>query len=220
MKKKMVVFDLDGTLLDTLRDINGAINYGLSLYSIPPLSLLETRSIIGRGLRNATESAVLKSGIIIEEEEINLMYEMIISYYNNHPSIYSSFYSGIEELLKKLEENGVRMAILSNKKDEIVQKIVKDKLSSFSFSSIIGQTNRFPLKPNPSSLFYIIEKEKLEREDVIYIGDSEVDYNLSTNADVDSLIVSYGFRSREELENSGVKTIVNTTSEIEKILFS
>lgn len=220
MKKKMVVFDLDGTLLNTLRDINSALNYGLSLYSIPPLSLFETRSIIGRGLRNATEAAILKSGVRIEDEEVDLMYEMIISYYNNHPSTYSSFYPGIEELLKRIEENGMKMAILSNKKDEIVQKIVKDKLSAFSFSSVIGQTNRFPLKPNPSSLFYIIEKEKMKKEDVIYIGDSEVDYSLSKNANVDSIIVSYGFRSREELENSGVETIVDTTLETEKILFS
>lgn len=216
----MVVFDLDGTLLNTLRDINSALNYGLSLYSIQPLSLKETRSLIGRGLRNATESAVQKSGVIIEDEEIDLMYEMIISYYNNHPSIYSSFYPEIEELLKRIEDNGMKMAILSNKKDEIVQKIVKEKLSSFTFSFVMGQTNRFPLKPNPSSLFYMIEKEKLKKEDILYIGDSEVDYTLSKNANVDSIIVSYGFRSREELKNSGVETIVDTTLEIEKILFS
>lgn len=220
MKKKMVVFDLDGTLLNTLRDINSALNYGLSLYSIPPLSLIETRSLIGRGLRNATESAVQKSGVIIEEEELALMYEMIISYYNNHPSPYSSFYLGIEELLKRIEDNGIKMAILSNKKDEIVQKIVKEKLSSFTFSSVLGQSNRFPLKPNPTSLFYIIEKENLKKEDVVYIGDSEVDYALSKNANVDSIIVSYGFRNREELEKSGIENIVDSALEIEEILFS
>lgn len=220
MKKKMVVFDLDGTLLNTLRDINSALNYGLSLYSIQPLSLIETRSLIGRGLRNATESAVLKSGVRIEEEELTLMYEMIISYYNNHPSPYSSFYPGIEELLKRAEESGLKIAILSNKKDEIVQKIVKEKLSSFTFSSVLGQSNRFPLKPNPTSLFYIIEKENLKKEDVVYIGDSEVDYTLSKNANVDSIIVSYGFRNREELEKSGIENIVDSALEIEEILFS
>ncbi len=218
MKKKLVVFDLDGTLLNTLPDIRRALNYALSAYDIPPVSLEETRQYVGRGLRNALINAVNRSGAVIEDNDFSLMNELLISSYMKHPSENTEPYEGIPALLQTLEENGIGAAVASNKKDEIVQKIVKNVLPSTHFDFVFGQCGAYPLKPDPEGVMTEIGKLGLTEDDIIYVGDSEVDYETARNVGCKFFIVNYGFRTRAELEKRGIFNTLDTPSELEKKL--
>lgn len=210
MKKKLVVFDLDGTLLDTLPDIQKALNYALSPYEIPQVELGETRRLVGRGLRNALYGAVAESGVRIEDNDLALMYELLVSSYMRHPSENTYPYDGIPELLKHLDKEGIMVAIASNKKDEIVKRIVKDVLPFVHFTFVIGQKDEYPLKPDPEGILTEIGKLGLDRDDIVYVGDSEVDAETGKNAGCDYLIVNYGFRTERELEEKGITNTVDS----------
>ena len=220
MKKKLVVFDLDGTLLDTLPDIRRALNYALSAYDISPISLEETRTYVGRGLRNALIAAVNRSGAFIEDNDFSLMNELLVASYMKHPSDNTVPYDGIPELLKALTDNGIGVAIASNKKDEIVQKIVGNVLPSVHFEFVFGQCGAYPLKPDPEGILTEIGKLSLTKDDIIYVGDSEVDYETASNAGCDSFIVNYGFRTKEELESRGIGNTVESPSILRAKLLS
>ncbi len=209
MKKKLVVFDLDGTLLNTLPDIRRAINYALSAYDISGIDESETRLFVGHGLRNALICAVEKSGERIEENDLNLMNELLLSSYLKHPADNTTPYPGMVELLKWLEEKGIAVAIASNKKEEIVKEIVKDILSDIKFSFILGQTKDYPLKPNPEGILSNLEKLGIKTDEIIYVGDSEVDYETAKNLKCDYFIVNYGFRDKSRLEEYGIEKSVD-----------
>lgn len=216
MKKKLVIFDLDGTLLDTLPDIRRAINYALSAYDIPPINAEETRLYVGHGLRNALLSAVEKSGAHIEENDFSLMNELLLSSYLKHPDEGTTPYPGIMDLLKWLGENGIGVAIASNKKDEIVQLIVKDILGDINFSFVIGQKKEYPLKPNPEGILSEMKKLSITSDEIIYVGDSEVDYETAKNLKCDFVIVNYGFRDKALLEKNGIEKSVESVASLKK----
>ncbi len=214
MKKKLVVFDLDGTLLYTLPDIRRAVNYALSAYDIPPIPMEEARTIVGRGLRNALIAAVNRSGKMIEDNDFSLMNELMVSSYMKHPSDNTVPYDGIPELLNFLTENGVMVAIASNKKGEIVQKIVKNILPPVRFSFVLGQTSTYPLKPDPEGILSEIGKLGITTDDIVYVGDSEVDYETAANLGCDYIVVSYGYRTSEELKEKGIADTAGTVEEL------
>lgn len=214
MKKKLVVFDLDGTLLYTLPDIRRAVNYALSAYDIPLISMEEAREIVGRGLRNALIAAVNRSGKLIEDNDFSLMNELMVSSYMKHPSDNTVPYDGIPELLGFLTENGLMVAIASNKKDEIVQKIVKNILPSIRFAFVLGQTSSYPLKPDPEGILSETANLGVTSDDIVYVGDSEVDYETASNLGCDKVIVSYGYRTAEELKEKGIDNTAATTKEL------
>lgn len=218
MKKKLVVFDLDGTLLNTLSDIRRAINYVLSSYDIPQISEEETREYVGHGLRSALIKAVNKSGAMVEDNDFSLMNELLVSSYMKHPCVYTKPYPGIEELLAWLKENGLNVAIASNKKESVVKEIVSLSFPSVKFAFVLGENGRYPLKPDPEGILSEINKLGLSESDIIYIGDSEVDAETAENLKCDSIIVSYGFRTREELEKSGVKKSAGSPEEVMRII--
>lgn len=218
MKKKLVVFDLDGTLLNTLSDIRRAINYVLSSYDIPPISEEETREYVGHGLRSALVKAVNKSGAILEDNDFSLMNELLVSSYMKHPCVYTKPYPEIGALLGWLEQNSIGVAIASNKKESIVKEIVLAMFPSVKFAFVLGENGEYPLKPDPEGILSEIEKLGLTRDDIIYIGDSEVDAETAENLKCDSIIVNYGFRTPEELEKSGIKESVGSPEEVMRII--
>ena len=211
MAIRLVAFDLDGTLLDTLDDIRGAVNYALSAWEIPALDRNTMREYVGRGLRNALLRAVTESGVKVDD--------LMMSAYRRHPSSHTVPYSGIPELLKAILQEGVKIGILSNKSDELVKRIVKDILPDIPFSFVMGQSDRFPLKPNPESLYGAMETVGADRSEVIYVGDSEVDYELSENAGVKGIIVDYGFRTRKELEAKGISGTLSSVEALKEEIF-
>lgn len=216
MKKKIVVFDLDGTLLNTLEDIRHAINCALAVYKIPLINENETKCFVGRGLRNALISAVQKREVQINDDDISRMYEILTASYLENPSKYAHPYEGILELLNWLEDQGIKIAIASNKKDEIVQKIIKNILSSYNFAFAFGQKSEYPLKPNPTGVLSELKKLNISVSDILYIGDSEVDYETAKNMGCDYFIVNYGFRSKEDLESNGIYNTISSPLELKE----
>ncbi len=216
MKKKIVIFDLDGTLLDTLEDIRHAINCALSSYQIPLINEDETKSFVGRGLRNALIKAVQKSKIQFNDNDISCMNEILVASYLENPSKYARPYEGILELLNWLQDCGIKIAIASNKKDEIVQKIIKNIFPTYKFAFAFGQKSEYPLKPNPTGILRELEKLNIDVSDILYIGDSEVDYETAKNLKCDYFIVNYGFRSKEELESNGIYNTISLPLELKE----
>ena len=212
MAEKLVVFDLDGTLLDTLEDIRGEINYALSAWCVPKVEKEKIRLYVGHGLRNALFTALDNSGHKVPEEDLPLMVDLMMSCYRNHPSDYTTPYPGVVDMLHHLKNGGFKMGVISNKSEELVIRIVKNILPSVDFDFVLGQSDRYPLKPNPESLLTMMREYRVDKDSIIYIGDSEVDYLTANNAGVKSIIVNYGFRTKEELERSGVMESVNDVS--------
>lgn len=218
MHKKIVVFDLDGTLLDTLEDIRRALNYALSAYDFPLISKEKARIYVGNGLRNALTKAVLESKKRIDEDDFLLMYQLLLSSYKKHPAEKTVAYSGILDLLRELENKGIKVGIASNKNGEIVRSIVKEKLP-FSFSFVLGQGDGYPLKPNTEGIMAKLKEEDISLAEAIYVGDSEVDKQTAENLGSSYFIVNYGFRTKEELEEKGITNTLGSVKELKKAIF-
>ena len=214
MAEKLVVFDLDGTLLDTLEDIRSAVNYALSAWSVPKVEKNKMREYVGHGLRNAIFTALNESGCTVPQEDLPLMVELMMSAYRNHPSDHTTPYNGVVEMLETLFKRGYRVGVISNKSDELVKRIIKDVLPSFKFDFVIGQCDKYPLKPDPESLLSMMNEFSADKNSTLYIGDSEVDYETAKNAEVTSVIVNYGFRTKEELERNGIIESVSDVSSL------
>lgn len=201
---KAAVFDLDGTLIDTLGDIRDAINYALRAFDCSPVSDDETRRFVGNGLRKAlTMACAAKKADIRDDDELDLMFQLLMQYYRNHPYVHSRPYDGIAGMLGELSERGVKLAILSNKEDGIVQMIVSRAFPGIPFASVHGHRPGYPLKPDPRALEEELAAMGVGKEDAVYIGDSEVDWKTGANSGVRTLIVSYGFRKESELLAAG-----------------
>ena len=196
---KLVIFDLDGTLIDTRQDLANACNHALTQCGFPQRELQEYNMLVGRGIDNLFRGA-LPDGAE-SEENVAKMRSIFVPYYNEHSCDYTKPYEGIPELLKTLEQKGLHFAVASNKYQEGTETLVRKYFGNHSFVKILGQRDGKPIKPDP-----LIVKEAMEgvpgitKEEVVYIGDSNVDMQTGINAEVKTIGVTWGFRSREELE--------------------
>ena len=164
---KAVVFDLDGTLLDTLEDIRASINYARLAFEGEPISLEDTKRYVGNGLRKALVKSIVEHGPRLEsEDEVDLMFQLLIQYYKNHPTVYVKPYPGILSLLDSLKKEGYKLAILSNKADSIVQEIVQKCFKKGLFDIAQGQRPELPLKPDPRAVLDMNKAMGVDRSDV------------------------------------------------------
>lgn len=214
---RAVIFDLDGTLLNTIGDITDAINYARLCFDGEAIGSEDIRRYVGSGLRKALTAALIEHGPRLEsEEEEELMFQILMQYYKNHPSDKAIFYEGIPQLLQDLKISGYKLAILSNKADEIIQKIAVNCFDKDLFDVVRGKIPSMPLKPNPEALCNILSLLNVEKQDALYIGDSEIDFKSAQNAGLRSLIVNYGFRDKAFLDEQGINSIDHVPS-IEEI---
>ena len=211
--KKGLLFDLDGTLVDTAEDIRCAINHVMRLTYNREITKDECLRVVGRGLRNAMKGALALSGAHYPDDEINILYSELISYYSSHPSDHSHPYPGITEFLKLMSERGYALGILSNKSDILVQEIVKKLFGDINFSFVSGFCDKIPLKPDRGGVLAFAQCAHVNLEDITYVGDSEVDAETIKAAyPVKGVLVSWGFRPRCELErllDDNIKLIDN-----------
>ena len=215
---KAVFFDLDGTLFNTLEDIKNAIDYAVRAYDGELVPIEDVRRYVGRGLRRALASAIVEHCPPIEEEgEQELMYQLMISYYKKHPADHTALYPGMSELLLFLKEKGIIIGVISNKADAIVHEIL-DRLSPVEFDFVQGAISSVPLKPDPASLLSAIQHFSLEKEDVIFVGDSPVDAETAERAGIRSVIVSYGFSTKDELQEKGIRSDAENVSSLRRVL--
>ena len=195
---KLAIFDLDGTILDTLQDLADALNHTLSAYSYPLKTVRQTQAMIGHGLRNLVRDAT-GSG---DEVLVNEMLSELVAYYSEHSADKTAPYSGIVEMIGKLREAGIRTAVLSNKRDEVTRFLCSHFFPGL-FDICRGERSGIPIKPSPESVHSIMSELGVDASDTVYIGDSEVDITTARNAGTDCFIVTWGFRSREDLVRSG-----------------
>ena len=195
---KLVIFDLDGTLLDTREDIANACNHALRMCGCPERSLEEYNTLVGRGIYNLFKDALEKTHR--NEETILAMKSHFVPYYNEHICDFSKPYPGILEMLDKISSKGIAIAIASNKYQEGTEILVKRQLEGIPFISVLGQREGKPIKPDPSIIFDSMEAAGgISPEETVYCGDSDVDMQTGRNAGVRTIGVSWGFRTRDEL---------------------
>ena len=195
---KLVIFDLDGTLLDTMEDIAGACNHALEACGCPARRLDEYNMLVGRGIFNLFRGALPEE--MRSEEMVDMMHRHFVPYYNEHICDRTRPYPGIYEMLDRLADNGISFAVASNKYQEGTETLLKRLFGKYRFVSILGQRDGKPIKPDPQIVREAMgAMEGLGTDEVVYCGDSDVDMQTGINAGVRTIGVTWGFRAREEL---------------------
>ena len=210
--KKLVIFDLDGTLLDTIADLAGATNYALTQLGYPTHDTDTIRTFVGNGINKLLERALPANEQT--EENVMRMRSYFVPYYDAHNADLSSPYPGIEVLLQSLQEKGIEIAVESNKYQEATTKLVKHYFPTILFAEVLGQRENIPVKPHPTIVFDILNKTGIDKKEVLYVGDSGVDMQTAQNAEVDAIGVTWGFRSRTELETLHPLGIIDKAEEL------
>ena len=213
--KQLVIFDLDGTLLDTVADLANATNQALEQCGYPTHPTEAYYKFVGNGINKLFARALPAEHST--EENILLIRSIFVPYYNEHNADCSRPYPGIVTLLETLQERGVQLAVASNKYHEATLKLVHHFFPGIRFAAIYGQRDGVPIKPAPNVVYDILHDTGIAKEDTLYVGDSGVDMQTACNAGVESVGVTWGFRPAEELHENGAAHIVHEADEIEKI---
>lgn len=195
-KISLAIFDLDGTLLDTLDDLTDSLNYSLLKHNFPARTRDETRRFVGNGIRKLIERAIPKYASTEDTEKV---FQTFCDYYKQHCFDKTAPYNGITELLTSLKENGVLTAVVSNKADFAVQELCERYFHGL-IDYAAGERKGIAKKPAPDSVFSAMAAFGVKPENSIYIGDSEVDVETAKNAGIDCIIVTWGFREYQFLK--------------------
>lgn len=196
---KLIIFDLDGTLIDTRTDIANACNHALEQCGFPQRDIEEYNMLVGRGIDNLFRGAMPASEV--NEENVARMRSLFVPYYNEHGCDWTRPYDGIMDILEVLKDKGLHFAVASNKYQEGTQSLVEKFFGKYDFVKILGQREGRPIKPDPQIVEEAMEGVPgIRKDEVIYVGDSNVDMETGINAGVRTIGVTWGFRTREELE--------------------
>lgn len=208
--KKLVIFDLDGTLLNTIADLGDACNYALRTLGYSEHALATYNYMVGNGVRKLIERAEPDA----DPETLEHLLNLFRQYYDEHSTDHTVPYPGIPELLVKLHENGVAIAVATNKYQAAVDKIIPHFFPDIPFVAVLGQTDDRPVKPDPSIVFAALNQHPTPKADVLFVGDSAVDIETARRACVESVGVTWGFRPMSELRGAYADHIVSDPAEI------
>ena len=208
--KKLYIFDMDGTILNTIDDIAGAINYVLDIHGYPRHTVDEVKSFVGNGLKRALELS-LPDGVA--GDVLNQLFTELVAYYNEHSNIMTRPYEGIVEVIHKLREQGKIVAVVSNKRVEAVRDLC-DIYFAGCFDMALGDQDGIARKPAPDMTNMVIEHYGILKDKCVYIGDSDVDLMTARNTEIDCIAVTWGFRTREFLVEHGAEIIVDSPWEL------
>ena len=207
---KLIIFDLDGTLIDSLPDIYDCVNLTLDHFNKPLRQKSEIRQFIGNGARNLIKQSF--NGIDGAELDERLAYYNNI--YTNGGSPKTCLFDGVAEMLFELKEKGYKLAILTNKPQMTTEKVYEKYLSQFNFDMVVGQSGSVKCKPDPTATLNILKTLNVERENTIFIGDGETDVLTSQNAGVKNISVLWGYRDKDQLEKAGATNFANQIKDI------
>ncbi|MBQ8525619.1 MAG: HAD family hydrolase [Clostridia bacterium] len=214
LKYNTVIFDLDGTILNTLDDLAASVNFALEKCGYPLRTTDEVRQFVGNGIGKLMErSAPEGTG----SEELAKYHEIFTAHYKVHCADKTCPYDGIAELINKLRSLGCRTAVVSNKADYAVKSLCEDYFPGM-LDMAVGERDGIRRKPCPDSVNEVMESIGADRANTLYVGDSDVDVETAKNAGVDCAAVTWGFRSREFLIEHGAETIAETVEELYKII--
>lgn len=210
---KACIFDLDGTLTDTLESLTYSVNETLKEMELSPITDKECESFVGNGAKVLMECSLRAAG----EENLDRLNEAMERYgriFDANCTYHVTPYDGIEEMLGRLKESGIRLGVLSNKPHQQTVKVVREIFGEDIFDCVQGQQETVARKPDPAGVFRLMEKMQVTEEECLYVGDSEVDIRTGRNAGVKTVSVTWGFRTREELEAAEAGMIIDIPGEL------
>lgn len=216
MRIQAVIFDLDGTLLDTIEDLKEAVNLSLERYGYPLHDSDAYRQMVGNGVMKLVELAIPPGERTMER--IALFDREVNEYLAVHPATQTRPYPGIPELLGALESRGMKTAILSNKPDHLTQKVVELLLSSWRFASVQGQRAGVPRKPDPEAALAVARALGSRPEETLFLGDSDVDMHTAVSASMYPVGAAWGFRGAEELRRAGARRVIEKPMDLLELL--
>ncbi len=214
MKYRLAIFDMDGTILDTLEDLTDSINYSLRECGFPERTLKEIRSFVGNGNLNSIRRSLPEGA---DEQTVKKAYGIFTGRYKDHCNDKTKPYPGVCGVISELRSKGVLTAVISNKDDYAVRTLVKAFFEGL-FDFALGARPELKNKPAPDPVYAVLEKLGVEKKDAVYIGDSEVDLQTAQNSGLDCISVLWGFRDRDLLEERGAKTFAAAPSELPELV--
>ena len=210
---KACIFDLDGTLCDTLTTIAYFGNEALKHFGLDEIAVEEYKYMIGNGYKNLITKMLKYLGVYTDE-----LFQKVADYYfeiyDKNPLYLTKPYEGILEMLNALSEKGIKTAVLSNKPHNATLNVAKEILTDINFSHVQGNIEGIPLKPKPDALLNIIDILGVEKDECLYIGDTATDIETGKNAGVKTVGVLWGFRTEKELKDAGADWIASSADEI------
>ncbi|MGL4779818.1 MAG: HAD family hydrolase [Bacteroidales bacterium] len=213
---KLVIFDLDGTLLNTIEDLAVSTNYALTKHGFPEHPISAYNFFVGNGIRKLVERALPENKR--DESTVKTVLKDFVSYYDKHSTELTRPYDGVKDLMAQLTKAGVSMAVASNKYQAATEELVERYFGDFDFVEVLGQRDGIAPKPDPVIVEDILEKINVEKESVLFVGDSGVDMQTAINANVSSVAVSWGFRPMSELNQFSPNFTINSPNELLSII--
>lgn len=209
---RLVIFDLDGTLLNTIDDLAISTNYALRQFGFPEHAFTEYPYFVGNGITKLIERALPPDRH--DETTVNRLKQEFVKYYQQHKTDLTRPYRGIPSVLEVLNEKGILMAVASNKYHQGTDELIRHYFGSSLFKVIAGQKDGIPPKPDPAVIHFILSKTGISPADALYVGDSGVDMQTAAHSGVTSVGVTWGFRPRRELEENGANHIAERPYDI------
>ena len=192
--KKLIIFDLDGTIINTLIDLKNSLNHALFLHNLPPRTLEQTRKAIGNGVSKLIERSIPET---ISKEEQRIMLQDFRKHYLIHAADNTLPYDDVFNLLVRLKNDGYKLSVCTNKLQEAAEQLV-NKMYPNLFDIIVGDQEGLRKKPEPDMVELVLKKLDIQKTEAIYIGDSEVDKQTAVNSGIDYIVETYGYRTKEE----------------------
>ena len=215
MKYKAIFIDLDGTILVTLKDIAYSVNYSLKEHNLPCKTEAQILTYIGNGSKYLIQKAMDYNG---DDELFTSVFNVYKDYYIAHPADFTTPYEGIYDVLKEFKDKGGKIALVSNKPQEIAIRLI-NKFFDNIFDVVYGQQDSIPRKPNPDAIYLAMKDLNItDKNDILYIGDSLVDLSTSRNAGVKCLLCNYGYGLENQIQECG-NDYINHANEIKGYLY-
>ncbi|MDE7182831.1 MAG: HAD-IA family hydrolase [Clostridia bacterium] len=206
---KAVIFDLDGTLLNTLGDIYKVLNQSLEKFNLPKVTYEDAKNFIGNGAKKLVERAVGNRFDLAQE-----VYEYYAEIFAKCKNDATELFEGEEQALSALVNAGVKLALITNKPQNATSAVYTKFLAEFKFSEVLGQTEYYPLKPNPTSTFEVLKRLGVKKQECVFVGDGETDVQTAKAAGLRCISVLWGYRTREQLEVAGASEFCENFSEL------
>ena len=219
MYPKLIIFDLDGTLIDTIADLGDAVSFALAKRGLKTHSEAEYTQMVGHGIRNLNVEALTKSlGYTPTDALVDECLKDFVDYYVEHIDVHTRPYEGIPELLRGLQAEGIRLAVASNKFQEGAERLIEEFFPDIDFVAVLGNSPRFPLKPDAEVVRYITGLAGVGASETVFVGDSTTDIKTAINGGVRSIGVTWGFRPESDLVAAGADEIVHKPDQIREVL--
>ena len=210
-KIKAVIFDLDGTLLDTLADIGTAANFALCHFGYPTYPLERYRQMVGHGVKNLFRTALPEGST---DEDVNRVNKVYQEYYPAHCAVHTSYYPGVREFVAKLQEKGYRLAVISNKTETTCHRVTEHYFADIPWEFVWGNNGERPLKPSTEAGVLACETLGLSAEEIMYVGDGDTDMEFASSMGFVAAGVTWGNRDAEQLIAAGADFLVDSFQEL------